>query len=734
MFKSLFFRKSIPFSQFLCLIGGSLLPLTSMASADTPDLENGKKKSAEITAGPSSEETIIVKARKREQMQVTSGGQLGALGQKKGLDVPFNIRSYNSSLVDNQQSQTLGQVLQNDPAVRTTYGYGNFSELFIIRGFPVYGDDVAINGLYGIVPRQLVSPQPYGQIQLLNGASAFLNGAAPGGTSIGGTINLLFKHAEPTPITRLTGDYTGTGMGGGALDIGRRFGRDKQFGVRLNVAGMSGQTSIDHERRHSTIVSFDTDWHDDKTRITLDMNYQNQGVQWGRPSVMLPAGGKVPHPVKPSHNFGQPWSYNELNYISGMLNIEHDLTDNIMLYGAFGGLGGDEAGDYSTFTLKNAATGAGTTGAMYVPYIQTNESTRAGMRGHFKTGPLKHEINLGGSGLWEETDTAWSMGAATPSNIYHPSYVERPNHSMSGGDIKNPKRHATERLYSLYFSDTVSVFNGRVALTGGFRYQNIMTNGYDYTTLAKSQHYDKDAITPIVGLVVHTTRHTSLYFNRIEGIAPGPQAPSNAVNAGQIFSPYRTVQYEIGAKYDMGRLSASLAFFRMSQPNAYSMPYGDTGATIYTTNGRQRNQGIEFNLDGEIMKGLRFNGGTSITQAVQRRTAGNKYDGNKAIGVAGYTINGNLEYDVPMVKGLTLTGRVTHTGHQYADNANNAKVPNWTSFDVGGRYVFMLEKHPMTIRLSVDNLANTRYWASAYGGYLTEGLPRTFKFSVTTDL
>ncbi|MDF7674466.1 TonB-dependent receptor [Acetobacteraceae bacterium ESL0709] len=717
----------------LCLIGGSVLSFSTMAIAEESKPEDEKKKPA--AAAPSSEETIIVKAQKREQMLVSSGGQLGVLGEKKGLDVPFNIRSYNSSLVDNQQSQSLGQVLQNDPAVRTTYGYGNFSELFIIRGFPVYGDDVAINGLYGIVPRQIVSPQPYGKIQLLNGASAFLNGAAPGGTSIGGTINLLFKHAESTPITRITGDYTGTGMGGGALDIGRRFGEGKQFGMRLNVAGMSGQTSIDHEKRHSTIVSYDTDWHDDKTRITLDMNYQNQGVQWGRPSVMLGAGTtKVPHPVKPSHNFGQPWSYNELNYISGMLNIEHDLTDNIMLYGAFGGLGGDEAGDYSTFTMKNAATGAGTTGAMYVPYIQTNESTRAGMRGHFDTGPVKHEINLGGSALWEDVDTAWSMGKATPSNIYNPHYVEKPDHYLSGGNINNPKRRSAERLYSLYFSDTMSFLKGRVALTGGFRYQNIMTREFDYKTLARDQHYDRDAITPVVGLVVHTTRHTSLYFNRIEGIAPGPQAPSSAINAGQLFSPYRTVQYEIGAKYDIGKLSASLAFYRMSQPNAYSTPYGTTGTTIFSTDGRQRNQGIEFNLDGEIVKGLRFNGGTSITDAVQRRTAKGLYDGNKAIGVAAYTINGNLEYDIPRVKGLTLTGRVTHTGHQYADNANMAKVASWTSFDLGGRYVFMLEKHPMTLRLSVENLANTRYWASAYGGYLTEGMPRTFKFSVTTDL
>ncbi|MCT6836718.1 MAG: hypothetical protein M3036_03575, partial [Bifidobacteriales bacterium] len=56
------------------------------------------------------QETIIVKARRRERMEVQLGGQAGVLGTKKGLDLPFNLRSYTSSMILNQQSQTLGQV------------------------------------------------------------------------------------------------------------------------------------------------------------------------------------------------------------------------------------------------------------------------------------------------------------------------------------------------------------------------------------------------------------------------------------------------------------------------------------------------------------------------------------------------------------------------------------------------------------------------------------------------
>lgn len=703
--------------------------------------KQGKDAQKQAAASPgaaalSRDEQIEVKAQRQNRMEVKSGGNLGALGNKKGLDVPFNVRSYTSALILNQQSQTLGDVLMNDPTVRTTYGYGNFSEQFIIRGFPVYGDDVSIDGLYGITPRQLVSPQLYDQVQVLNGASAFLNGAAPSGTAQGGNINLEFKHAGDTPLTRVTGDYTSSSMGGGAIDVGRRFGQDKQFGVRINVAGRSGVSAIDREKRHQVAVGGGFDWHDrsERTRVTVDMAYENQGVNGGRPGVLLSGLTSVPKVPAPGFNYGQPWTYTELNYIYGKLKVEHDFGKYLTAYGQFGGLGGNEKGNYSSLTVTNARTGAGTNGAMYVPYVQTNKTTQAGVRAHVQTGGLKHEINAGGSALWSDVATAYAMTLSPiKSNLYKPNLTSvAPAETFVGGNIDNPQLNNHTRLWSLFFSDTVSAFHDRVALTAGFRYQDIQMISYGYGKGAPTG-YSTNAFTPVVGLVVHPTRQTSIYFNRIEGLSQGPQASGNVVNLGEIFPPYQSVQYEVGAKYDIGRFATSLALFQIDKPNAYSVPFGNSGQAIYSVDGLQRNRGIEFTVNGEIIKGLRFNGGASIIDADQRRTSGGLYDGNRAIGVPGYTINGNLEYDLPFIRGATVTGRVIQTGHQYADNLNKLRVPNWTRFDVGARYSFVVEHKAITTRLGVDNLANTRYWESAFGGYLLQGLPRTFKFSVTAD-
>lgn len=73
----------------------------------------------------SGDDDIIVTAQRSNRTEVIRGGSLGVLGEKDALDVPFSIKSYGETLILNQQPNTLGQLLENDPSVRTTYGFGN---------------------------------------------------------------------------------------------------------------------------------------------------------------------------------------------------------------------------------------------------------------------------------------------------------------------------------------------------------------------------------------------------------------------------------------------------------------------------------------------------------------------------------------------------------------------------------------------------------------------------------
>ncbi|MFV3073842.1 TonB-dependent receptor [Niveispirillum fermenti] len=691
-------------------------------------------------AGGEALSEIVVTAQRGNQTQVIRGGTVGVLGDKPAGDVPFAIKSYGSALILNQQPQTLGQVLENDPSVRTGYAFGNAAELFIVRGFPLFGDDIAIDGMYGLTPRQLIAPELYEQVQVLNGASAFLNGAAPGGSGLGGNVNLVPKRAGARPLARATLNYTGDEHIGGSFDMARRFGEGDQFGIRINGAARTGDVAIDGEFRSAYVLGTGLDWTGERARLSFDLAYQRMHVRNLRPKVTLGTNA-IPDVPKADHNYGQSWSYSTLRDVFGILRGEYDVTENVTLYAAAGARDGSEKGIYDSITVTDVLTGAANGGGSYIPRTDNNEAAQAGIRAKLGTGAISHEINAGGSAVWQVNRNAYDFFGGFASNLYTTPAVAQPASAFSGGDLDDPDPISRTRLYSAYIADTLGAFDDKVLLTLGIRHQVIRTKSYAYGTGVQSGEYDESANTPVVGLVVKPAEGLSLYANRIQGLAQGPTAPIDVrvVNSGEVFAPYKSTQYEIGGKYDFGRMAVSLALFQTKKPSAFTRPVdaaNPAGPLVFAMDGEQRNRGIELSLDGEPVDGLRLIGGFSLSDAELRKTAGGVNEGNDVIGVPDYTINGNVEWDLPFMPAVTLTGRVVRTGSQKVDAANTLSIPAWTRFDLGARYVFLAGDRPVTLRLNVDNVADKRYWASSYDAFATtllQGAPRTFKLSTTVD-
>ncbi|RYF45249.1 MAG: TonB-dependent siderophore receptor, partial [Comamonadaceae bacterium] len=166
--------------------------------------------------------------------QVARGSRVGILGAQDIMDTPFNGTSYTHELVQDQQARSIGDVLQNDAAVRLSRGFGNYQQLYVVRGFPLYSDDISYNGLYGLVPRQYMLTEFIERVEVLRGASSLVNGAAPGGSGIGGSINLPPKRATAEPISQVNVGIGSDSQAFVSTDIGRRFGPDQATGVRLN--------------------------------------------------------------------------------------------------------------------------------------------------------------------------------------------------------------------------------------------------------------------------------------------------------------------------------------------------------------------------------------------------------------------------------------------------------------------------------------------------------------------
>lgn len=700
--------------------GGSRLALAvAMATLATPAFAQDAKE-------------IVVTAQQVNATHVENGGSAGVLGNKPAEDLPFNVRSFDETLILNQQPRSLGEVLENDPTIRTTYGFGNAAETFVIRGFQLYGDDIGLNGLYGITPRQLIAPELFEQVQVLNGSSAFLNGAAPGGSGLGGSVNLLLKHAGQRDLNRVTLGYTSDSHFGGSFDVSRRFG---DFGIRINGNYQDGQTGIDREKRMTQVLGVGLDWSSGPVRMSLDIAYQKVRVDDLRPKVTIytPVVPRVPGA---SDNYSQEYTYSKLRDVFGVLNLEYDFADNATMWFKAGARDGSEDGIYGGFNLFDAATGDGSGNALYVPRTDNNEAVEIGARAKVGSA-ITQEFVIGANASWQVNRNAFDFlygpgFAGFPTNLYDTPQVDIPSSTLVGGDLDDPYPISRTRLWSAFASDTIGFWDDRILVTGGLRLQTIKVKAYgNYDGGLLASVYDDDAVTPVVGVVVKPVEGLSLYANRIEALQQGPSAGFGAANFDEVFPPYVSTQYEVGGKVKVGPMFASLAWYQIEKPYGYI----DNSTLIYAINGTQRNRGVEFTLNGEVLPGLRLISGASVTKA-KLLASTDPNAGSEAKGVPDWTANANVEWDVPFVPGFTLTGRVTHTGKQWVDVANTLRLPSWTVFNAGARYVLAAGDVPVTFRFNVDNIADKRYWASAYDDFsaaLLQGQPRTFKASISAD-
>src|SRR5690606_36165316 len=220
----------------------------------------------------------------------------------------------------------------------------------IIRGFPVFSDDMTYNGLYGVLPRQYVAAELLERVEVFRGATAFLNGAAPGGSGVGGAVNLVPKRARNAPLTRLTAGWEGGDEIYAAADVSRRFGEGDAWGLRLNLASRAGEGSVEGEGRAMTVLGLGLDRRGDRARFSADLGWQDNRIDAPRPQV-TPAGA-IPKPPSADKNFAQPWTYTNETQLFGALRGEFDVTDAITIWAAVGGREGKERNSLANPTAQ----------------------------------------------------------------------------------------------------------------------------------------------------------------------------------------------------------------------------------------------------------------------------------------------------------------------------------------------------------------------------------------------
>ncbi|WP_336739314.1 TonB-dependent siderophore receptor [Aureimonas altamirensis] len=668
--------------------------------------------------------------------QVGSGARLGMLGNRSFMETPFNVTGYTDKLIRDQQARTLADVVLNDPSVRNDAPAFSERDAFYIRGFSVTNLDTAYDGLFYIANPRRSYLEGIERVEILKGPSTLLNG---GVGRVGGTINLVPKRAGDTPLTRLTTTYISDSQIWPHFDIGRRYGPTGEWGIRVNGSYRAGDTTLDRNDIQLGVGAVGLDYRGERLRASLDLNYSNQQID--APTSLF--NGAVPGITIPRAPDGSINTANSFEYIDSVHQmaagrIEYDIFDNTTLYIAGGASRYREDFLTSSYLIQDENGDATATLAIQPQKIQ-GFTGEVGARSAFETGAVGHQLNVSASQALNENYRGGFPRIVLPSfptNIYDPTFfVGSPIDTSAFPRASGRPKFADLQLTSIALTDTLSMFDDRFQLTLGGRYQDIRSRGFSTVpgpTLGERNYYYSDSrLSPAVAALVRVTDSLSVYGNYVESLTEGPIAPATAANANEIFAPVVNDQKEVGVKYDFGFMAVTASLFEITQASGFTDPV----TRIFSVGGRQVNRGLELNVFGEVADGVRLLGGVTLIDAELERTAGGRFDGNDVPGVANVAINLYGEYDIDwLTPGLTLTGRVIHTGSTWYDQANTQKIDDWTRVDAGLRYAFTgpYDK-PVELRANVENLFGEDYWASSARGFLAAGASRTFTVSAAIE-
>lgn len=651
--------------------------------------------------------------------QVARGGRLGMLGNADVFETPFSTKAYTAELVRNQGARNVNDMVANDPSIRTSLSATSPLDQSSIRGFLTNSDAYLFDGLEGLFAYSNIPIQHYERLEVLKGPAAGLVGASGYGSTVGGSFNLVPKRATDTPVRSVTLSANDRSLLGTHVDIGQRFGTDNRFGARLNLSAEDGKLYDGAERRLAA-AQVALDYRGDRFRAVLDAGYTSRSSSPLFNHWLLQAGAALPPPPDPKVHPKPSWETLDVRQPFALLSAEWDFADHWTAYARFGKL--REHTPERRYIDQTTVDGLGRvtySSASSLLWTQSNEVTDIGVRGSFDLGPTRHKVAISTVMQRQQLQDLRSQSLALPMRIvgslYTPNLVPNP---FAYGVPQVPGVDSPAlSLDSIAVADTISAFDERLFVTLAAREQRI-----------KKYPYEQSKLTPTVAALWKFDNGISVYGNYAESLAQGAVAPAGARNAGEQLAPYLSRQHEFGLKWDRGSYGLTAVYFDIRKTTAYV-----DNDNYFRAAGLQRNKGVEIESFGEVAKGVRLLGGVAWIDARMSRTAKGASDGKKAIGVPEFTANLGLEYDVPSVPGLTLTGRYIYTDSAWVDLANTQRVPSWKRIDLGARYATRINGVGMTLRAGISNLLDDTYWTIAGRNFISVAPPRTWQLQASFD-
>lgn len=657
-------------------------------------------------------------------------------------DVPLRELPISATVIDSKQlrdsgARRLADLTQFDASVTDAYNSAGYWDYLTVRGFVL---DNRFNYRREGLPISAETSIPLDnkeRVEILRGTS----GIQAGTSAPGGLVNYVVKRPTEQDLRTVRIETTSRGSVLGALDLGGRFGEDRQFGYRLNVASENLKPLTHNLDGNRNLFSLAADWRitrDSVLEFEIEQSRKTQPSQAGYSLL----GSVLPAPVDPRINLNnQPWSQPSVfKALTGTVRFSQALnadwrwsaqigqqrlkSDDRLAY-AFGC---SAEGNYDRYCSD---------GTFDVYDFRSDNERRTqtagslNLKGNVMTGSVRHELGFGllQSRVRNRFDNQAYNYAGT-GNIWGTAVVP------ANPAATTPQTNRDERSTELSVQDAIR-WNDRFTTWLGVRHTRLDRSSIGNDGSSPTG-YKQNVTTPWIAASYAIQPGLLAYASWGKGVESQvvPNRVSQYSNAGQALPALTSRQWELGLKGGSEAFNWQVAWFDISRP----MTNVDLcGAYCEVRNdGRAVHRGLE--AGAQWSQGpWRIGGSVAVIDAKRRgSTANPALNGQSPTNVPKEVLRAQAAYRVASVPGLEVAGQLSYEGRRNVLPDGSITLPSWARVDAVLRYDTKLRGVNTSWTLAVDNLFDRRYWKeSPYQFshvYLFPGTPRTLRLGLSVAL
>jgi len=633
------------------------------------------------------------------------------------IEIPQNIQLVTSKVLADQLVTSMSDgVIRNVSGATKLEHWGDMYSRVNARGgrLSAFRNGMNITSSWGPLNEDMSFVD---HIEFVKGPAGFMmsNGDPTG------IYNVVTK--RPTGVTKgeaslLLGSYD---FYRASLDLDGKLSADGRLLYRFNAMGQTKNSFRPYEfnNRYSIapVISYRLS---DRTTLTAEYIYQYSKMSNVGSFYVFDTRGyaTLPRDFTFAERGLDPTTVNDHNLT---LNIQHQIDPNWKITAQGSYFNYQQVGN--SMWVNSVATNGDV--SRYVSIWDASNIMKFGqvyLNGTARTGGIQHRIlaglDLGSKEYLADWNQSHTLDSAGTFNIYRANRG-LPKYGFPTFDRSRPLAQragiygvVSQAYTGAYLQDELGFLDNRIRLTLAGRYTDVRQNSYNTITTGKR-------FTPRVGLSVSLDPQTSVYALYDQSFVP--QAGIRR-DGGEV-KPVTGNNREIGIKRDWfgGRWSTTLALYSILQNNQNAAdPTNRAGEQFVVQFGQTKTQGIEFDLRGEIVRGLNLVANYALTDSKIAQSATESLVGNKVPGYAKHNANAWLSYRVQqgVLRGFGASLGFTYQGDRttwaWTGATGQQALPDYFKLDGG----LFWEQDRFRVTANVFNIADAYlYSGSPYLSY-----------------